>query len=59
MEEGMRQEGLSIVTRLLEKRFGALPPAVEQHLTQLPVLELGSLSLRLLDAASLEELFNR
>ena len=59
MEEGMQREGLLMVRRMLEKRFGALPPAIEQHLAQLAVAELESLSLRLLDATSLEELFNR
>ncbi|MFL6465260.1 MAG: DUF4351 domain-containing protein [Bryobacteraceae bacterium] len=36
----MEQEGLSVVKRLLEKRFGALPPALEQHLARFPVAEL-------------------
>jgi len=58
MEEGMQREGLLMVRRMLEKRFGALPPAIEQHLAQLAVAELESLSLHLLDATSLEELFN-
>ena len=56
-EQGMQQEGLLIVKRLLEKRFGSLSPAIEQRLMQLSVVELESLSLRLLDAASLDELF--
>jgi hypothetical protein len=52
----MEQKGLLIVKRLLEKRFGALPPAIEQHLARLPVAELEDLSLRISDINSLDEL---
>lgn len=57
MQQSIQQESLLIVRRQLEKRFGALPPTVEQRLMQFPVAKLEDLSLRLLDAQSLDELF--
>ena len=57
LQQGRQREGLAIVRGLLEKRFGTLPTAVEQHLTQISIADLEGLSLRLLDAQSLEELF--
>jgi hypothetical protein len=59
-EEGMRQEGeVFVLRRLIEKRFGALPNWADTRLTQLSLAELDDLSLRVLDAASLDELFPR
>ena len=58
MQQGKQEESLYLVRRLLEKRFGSLPLAVEQRLVHLPVDQLEDLSLRLLDAGSLDELFN-
>ena len=52
----MQQESLVIVRRQLEKRFGVLPPTVEQCLVHL-FNQLEDLALRLLDAQSLDELF--
>jgi len=57
LQEGKHQEILYIVRRQLEKRFGRLPLPVEQRLVQFPVDKLEDLSLRLLDAQSLDELF--
>ena len=58
LQQGKQEESLYLVRRQLEKRFGRLPIAVEQRLVYLPVNELEDLSLRLLDAGSLDELFN-
>ncbi len=58
MQQGMQQESLLIVKKQLEKRFGTLPSAIEQRLRQLSVGKLEDLSLRLLDARSLDELFS-
>jgi len=54
----MQQGELTILRRQLDKRFGALPPWVDEHLTKLSNTELEDLSLRLFDAKSIEELFN-
>ena len=47
-----------IVGKQLEKRFGKFSSVIEQHLVQLPLFKLEDLSLRLLDARSLDERFN-
>jgi len=39
------------------KRFGPLPPWADERLSSLPIPALEDLSLRLLDAQSLDELF--
>ena len=52
-----RQEGeLTILRRLIEKRFGGLPRWAGEKLAALPASELENLSERVLDAKSLEEL---
>jgi hypothetical protein len=52
-----RQEGeLTILRRQIEKRFGALPGWASGKLTALTVSELEELSVRVLDAKSVEEL---
>ncbi len=59
-EEGMqegRQEGeLVLLRRLLEKRFGALPPWADARLRELSVVEVESIGVQLLDASSLSDL---
>ena len=59
IQEGMQQEGVSILRRLIEKRFGPLPPSAEERLTRLSVTELEDLSLRVLDAKAMDDLFDR
>jgi hypothetical protein len=49
-----RQE---ILRRMLEKRFGSVPPWVEAHLMSLWVSELDKVAVRLLDVTRLEQLF--
>ena len=52
-----RQEGeLAILRRQIEKRFGSVPKWVEQRLAKLSAKELEELSVRMLDAKSLENL---
>jgi hypothetical protein len=52
-----RQEGeLAILRRLIEKRFGLLPPWAEQRLAGASTEQLEQLATRVLDAAGLEEL---
>ena len=57
--KGQLKGELTIVRRLLAKRFGPLPTWLDERLTQLSSAELEELSLRLLDAKSIDELFSR
>jgi len=53
-----RQEGeLSMLRGLIGKRFGVIPPSIEERLSNLSVAELEAVSLRLFDARSLDDLF--
>ena len=47
---------LTILRRLIEKRFGSLPKWAEQRLAKLSAKELEELSVRVLDAKSIESL---
>jgi hypothetical protein len=47
-----------ILRRLVEKRFGALPEPVAARIGVMSPIEIEDFSLRLLDAASLDELFS-
>jgi hypothetical protein len=52
-----RQDGeLTIIRRQIAKRFGELPAWAEERLAALTAPELEELSIRVLDAQSLEEL---
>ena len=53
----MRKGRQEILRRMLEKRFGAVPPWVETRLITLSASELDEVAVRLLDVARLEELF--
>jgi predicted transposase YdaD len=57
-QEGRQEEGLAILRRQINKRFGPLPALAEQRLTKLSVAEIEDLSLRLLDAKTVVELFD-
>ena len=57
LQQGRQQEGISILRRQIEKRFGSLPPALEERLASLSIAELEDLSLRILDAQSVNDLF--
>ncbi len=55
-QEGRLEGELSVVRRQIEKRFGTLPDWADEQLAQLSKPALADLSLRLLDAQTLEEL---
>jgi hypothetical protein len=55
-QEGRHEGELTILRRLIEKRFGALPRWATEKLASLPASELEDLSERVLDAQSVEEL---
>jgi predicted transposase YdaD len=57
--KGQLKGELTIVRRLLAKRFGPLPTWLDERLTRLSSAELEELSLRLLDAKNIDELFSR
>ncbi|HMJ62214.1 MAG TPA: DUF4351 domain-containing protein, partial [Bryobacteraceae bacterium] len=59
IRQGMQQEGISILRRLIEKRFGPLPASAEERLTHLSITELEDLSIRVLDAKGMDDLFDR
>jgi hypothetical protein len=48
-----------MLRRLLEKRFGAVPSWMDEHLAKLSTTELEEISLRLFDTKSIDELFSR
>ncbi len=56
-QKGRKEGELSILRRLIQKRFGILPASVEERLAAKTPAELEELSVRLLDADSLDELF--
>jgi predicted transposase YdaD len=57
--EGVQQGELTIVRRLLAKRFGDLPTWFDERLAKLSIGELEDLSLRVFEAKSLDELLSR
>ncbi len=59
MQAGMQMGRQEILTQQLQKRFGAIPKRIKTRLTKLSVPELDEAALRLLDAATLDELFPR
>ena len=58
-EEGKQEEGLAILRKLMKKRFGRLPGWAEERLGDMSVAELEDLSLAVLDAKTVAELFDR
>jgi hypothetical protein len=59
IREGLMKGELRVLRGQIGKRFGSVPAWVDARLTKLSSSELEALSLRLLDAKSIEELFNR
>jgi len=57
-EQGTRTEALAYTRRLLSRRFGTLPTAIEDRLSKLSTIELEDLGVRLLDATALSDLFD-
>jgi hypothetical protein len=58
IRQGRREEVLNVLGGLVAKRFGPLPASLDERLTNLPIAELEGLSLRVLDAQSIDELFH-
>ena len=58
IKQGRHAGVLSVVRRQLEKRFGTLPPSLEERLSAMPTEELEDLSVRILDAHDLTEFLN-
>jgi predicted transposase YdaD len=58
-QEGKREEGLAILRRQIAKRFGRPPDWAEDHLSKLSIDALEDLSVRILDAKTIDELFDR
>lgn len=57
-EQGREEGARTILHAQIEKRFGATPAWVEEHLRHLTTAELDQLAIRLLDAPTLEVLFS-
>ena len=57
MQQGMRQGEEVLLRRLLTRRFGALPESIEARLSQADIRQLEIWGDRVLDAKSLEEVF--
>jgi hypothetical protein len=53
---GRQKEGLTILLRQIKKRFGSVPKVAEERLRKFSAKELEELSVRLLDAKSIESL---
>ncbi len=59
LEKGKLEEGTLILRRLIAKRFGPLPSWAEERLAKLTLSQLEDLSLRVLDAQSMTDMFDR
>jgi flagellar biosynthesis/type III secretory pathway protein FliH len=56
LQEGLQAGELTVLQRLIEKRFGALPNWAREKMAAMPPSELEDLSERVLDARSVDEL---
>ena len=56
MQQGLQQGAFTVLRRLIEKRFGPLPDWAEMRLAERNATELEDLSVRVLDAKSVEDL---
>ena len=57
-QEGLHQGELTVLRRQIERRFGQIPSWADERLRNKSVAELESLSVRVLDAKTIEELLN-
>ncbi len=57
-EEGRQEGRQEVLRRLLERRFGPLPDWAATRLDNLSTSEFDEVTIRVLDAASLEDLFS-
>jgi hypothetical protein len=55
--EGRSEGQLELVLQLLARRFGKLPPEIEERVARAEMSELKDWAMRLLDARSLDEVF--
>jgi hypothetical protein len=56
LQKGLQKGELTVLRRLIEKRFGPMPAWASDKLAALSVSELEDLSERVLEAKSVEEL---
>ena len=56
-EEGRQEGELTILRRLIQKRFGPIPDWAQTRLAQRSTAELEELSDRVLDAPTIQDLF--
>ncbi len=59
MEQGRLEEVGLILRRQIDKRFGPIPSWADERLSKLSITELEDLSLRVLDAPSISDMFDR
>jgi predicted transposase YdaD len=57
LQEGVQKGELNLVRRLITKRFGRISPSLDKRLARMTPPELESLSERILDANTLNDLF--
>ena len=57
--EGRVEGQFALLLRLIEKRFGEIPPSVLKRITALPSSQVEIAGLRLLDAIDIEDLFTQ
>ncbi|MBF0421220.1 MAG: DUF4351 domain-containing protein, partial [Magnetococcales bacterium] len=57
-QRGRREEGASILTRLLQRRFGVIPAWANEKITKADLSSLEEWSLRIFDAQSLDDVFS-
>lgn len=59
LKEGRQEGATTILQKLLERKFGELPPATRQRLKSATAGELETWSLNVLDATTLDEVFKQ
>ena len=59
IRQGRAEGQLALLTRLIEKRFGSIPPGIRKRIAALKPAQLERAGLRLLDAERIEDLFAR
>ena len=59
LQQGLQQGEVALLQRQLSRRFGPLPDAVRARLTSASIDQLETWAIRVLDAASLDEVFDQ
>ena len=57
LAKGRLDEGVTLLRRMLEKKFGPLPSWADQQLSKATLPEIEDLAVRLVDSTSLKDLF--